>query len=1389
MTRLRTVVVALVAVAGASIGLLSIGAGSALAARAHGFSLAFGGSAKVPGEAGSLSLAQSPPGILEAPGSGLAVNDTTHDLYVANTGDRRIDEFSASGTFVRAWGWGVATGAPKLEVCTSSCRVGLSGSAPGQFETPSYVAVDNSTSSASKGDVYVGDTGDNLVTKFHAEGQLVGSWGNNGENAKHERTEPNGQLNGSPTELFTGANTQPLAGIIVDPAGDLWVLDRNSRLFEFKDSGAWVKTCTVQLSIGVGGIAVNSSCPEESCSIYIHQGFRRVERITPGCLGGDAVTAGGAESKGLAVDLSNGDVYVDREGSWIEDIPGTCQPSPSGCQPSQAFGEESLAMGPPPPLGGGTGIAVDPGSGAVYVANTATEQIAAFGLTLEAKAGSASGVGATEVTVNGSVNPEGTKLTGCVFEYGTTTEYGASVPCDQSSEEIEEIGHNTALTPVSGKVRGLMGGTVYHYRLHATGKRGNAYSEDAMFQTAVTAVIREVKVVELAASSAVLQAKIDAAGLAAGYHFEYGPCDPVKGCGSSPYPTTVPVPDAPVPGLSEATVSQPIEGLSASATYHFRIVVSDANGVAVGPEVTFLDEPAASFCSSSRPPEDQHLADCRAYEMVTPAVKDGALIGNGVFLTQPTISPDGSLVLAKSIQCLHSPLSCVGIRQTEGEPYAFQRTGGGWETTPLAPPPEAGGTMLTYSAETGDVLDVLAAVPPAREQIYSRTADGVFHAIGPIAETAGVKVGQIAGSPLLATADLGVVLFAQAQLWPSLEGKTVEGKAPHGRTLFEYRGTGLSSPSLVAVTGPTGSGDMIGACGTELGGSGAGHNVLSADTRTVFFTVFPCREGGTGSNAGVEVPAFQVYARIEQAGGASTVHVSAPGPESVCDIACRERKPADAAFQSASADGSRVYFTSTQQLTSSASEDGRPSDSASTGCATTAATATGCNLYEFECPNHCENLSERRLVDVSAGDTSGVGPQVQGAIAISDDGSSVYFVAHGVLAGANVAGERPVPGRPNLYAYRASSGGPGQIAFVATLARSDAALWTASNGLAIANVTPDGRYLLFTSHRSLTADATRSEGPAQVYRYDADSGALLRVSIGREGYHDNGNAAKADAGIVPASRSSIGERGERGDPSMSNDGQFVFFETPTGLTPGALDNRAVIGNPHVLAENVYEWAAGGARTAAGGVSCEKPTGCVSLISDGKDLVEGTNAHGNLSAVQLLGADTTGENVFFWTADPLVPGDTDSQIDLYDARVGGGFPAPPEPASCVSLEQCHPPPSPPPTFGSASSGGFSGLGNAIPGTEQPPRGGGPLPLSLTPAQKLAKALQTCRKLSSRAARQGCEGKAQRRYRSELLVIALKACQKKHGRTRAACERQARARFGAHRVTRRRSRGHQ
>ncbi len=1274
------------------LGMLVVAAtpSASLAARAHAQSpsLSFGG----PGTgAGSLSLATEPDA--HSPGSGLAVNEASHDVYVADTGNRRVDELTATGTFVRAWGWGVATGAAAFEVCTTAttCRAGLSGSEPGEFETPSYIAVDNATGSPSHGDVYVADTANDLVSKFDAEGHLVSTWGNNGESASHKRTEPNGQLNGSPTETFnSGFAGITIVGIALDGSGALWVYNGHESLFEFDQNGASVLTCEARVpaSPGAGGIAFDEG------ALLVHNGGGVVHQFEPQCSYKGELTLAEqppvGEHEGIGSDTTDGDAYVVHQRASVEELPGGCVMAATSefgeCLPSQVFGEGVF--------GEATSLAVDSGSGAVYVGDAASDLVTRFPVVLEAAAAPAAGKTAHEAVLHGSVNPVGTGLSSCRFEYGfgPESEYTASVPC---AESTGSIGSGVAAVPVEATVPGLLSGTKYHFRVRAVSPVGVVSSEPEPFTTAVTAEVRSVNVSGLTASAATLEAAIDPEGLEAHYHFEYGEC-PAGVCAGAPF--TVIEPTAAL--SASATVSQPITGLTAGTTYHFRVLVSDSNGEPLStPEGTFVVEPAAPACATARAAVDLGLADCRAYELATPPGKNGALIDNGAFPKQPSVAMDGSRIVMQSLQCFGDPSSCNALRQTEGTTYSFERAPKGWQATPLSPPVSNGYTPLTYNAATDDLLFAQMNSETGHEDFWAREADGTIRDIGPLKEAPGEAIGNIAPEIYAATAGLARVIYESgAPLWPSM--------SPSGQQIYTYPGLRVGRPDLVGVSGPAGSESLISACGTVTGAGKdpkARYGSLSADGDAVFFNAKQCPAGGTGENAGHEVPANTLYERVLGPAHAYTVRVSGPGPAGTCEGSCLTAAPRPAAFEGASTDGTNVFFTDTGRLTDEASQDTHSSDEANRECAHTG--SSGCNLYEFVCPERCANESERKLLDVSAGDSSGVGPQVQGVVAIPPDGSDVYFVAHGVLTGANDAGEEPVAGLNNLYVYRAGPGGtPGHSMFIASLPDSDSAMWLEFSGIGIANVTPTGRYLVFTSHRALTSDATQMEGPAQVYRYDADTEELARVSIGQAGFNDNGNNATADAQIVEAFASFVNDDGPgSANPSVSDDGQIVVFRSPTGLTPGALNDASVIGNSKVLAENVYEWEAPGTQPAAGSPACSNPAGCISLISDGRDRYEGTDSYGNESATELLGIDPTGRNIFFFTADPVLPSDEDSQLDLYDARVEGGIAEPAAVEPCGTLEGCHgasaggEPPAP-----LISSALFSGPGNLAPAPAVKPR---------------------------------------------------------------------------------------
>jgi DNA-binding beta-propeller fold protein YncE len=1213
----------------ALIALAALVPSAASAAQAHKFSAAFG----APGAgAGQLALdfptlsAENKP---ITAGSGVAVDDETGDVYVADTGNHRVSEFTATGTFIRAFGADV--GGAGVDVCTATCVAGTSGSAPGQLGTPTFIAVDNSAG-PSHGDVYVADSADNVISKFDAAGALVTSWGTGG------------QLDGSGAEK--GPFGAHLNGIGVDIAGNLWVQAGagGAEVFEFNQAGAFIQNWA-----GVGqqptGLALDGAE-----HIYLLDGFPRgpIHRFsTTGTDLGAVYGPAGTFISGITADQAHNDLYVDEEGTSIGDISSRCDPAAGECSPVQVFGEGDLHAA--------AGLAIDSATGTLYAASTADDQIAVFAVAVEATIGAATEVKATTAILHGELNPEGSLLSRCIFEYGEGAAEGhASVPCQ--TEHGEPLDGNTPIA-VHADVSGLSGGTRYAFRLRATNAAGDVKSEEEELHTLALPTIEAAEATDITAETAVLKAEINPRGLATTCQIEYGT--------STAYGTTIPCEPANLgAGTGPVPVSGSLQGLSPGTTYHFRFLAGSPDGTATGPDQTFvfLTGPEVEQGCSNEVLRQANgslaLPDCRAYELVTPARKNGALIG-AAFLggVAPQISADGSSVAVNSIQCFADAQACTASRQNEGALFEFTRTESGWATTPLAPPASAFQTSewLNFSPDAHTALYSIPGPLPGQDDLYVRNPDGTFTLIGPLGE--GETTFTTLGNPprVSDSVPARIVYQTRSPVW------SFDNGASGAVSLYEYAGVENSSPQLVGVSGGAGSTDLISSCNTGLGGNNSQdpsskYNSLSADGRIVYFTAKPCSTG-TGTNAGKEVPANQLYERVDEE---RTVHVSAAASAGCTTAGCQGSRSGDARFEGASNDGSEAFFTSTQQLTDEASEDHAAGDSAQ-NCTTTSAAAAGCNLYESECPDRCEQPSQRRLIDVSAGAQSTGGPRVQGTVAISPDGSHIYFVAKGVLtATPNTQGQSAQEGADNLYLY---SGG--RLTFVGALAPSDREDWRfggSIQGLGIANVTPDGRFLVFGSHRALTSGADPAEGASQIYRFDAATGTLTRVSIGRRGFNDDGNSGHADASIVAAFlKFALSNPPTRANPTMSDDGRYVFFQSPVALTPLAL-NEVQLGTEEsegkivpYYAQNVYEWEEQG----AGG--CIEPSGCVTLLSDGREVVEGSKI--SITSPELLGTDAEGKNVFIAASDRLTWQDTDSQRDYYDLRVNGGFAPPSEPAIC------------------------------------------------------------------------------------------------------------------------------
>jgi DNA-binding beta-propeller fold protein YncE len=129
------------------------------------------------------------------------VVDGTGNVFVADTGNNRIQEFAHDGAFIASWG--------------------TPGSGNGQFSAPTGVALDPS------GNVFVTDTGNNRIQSFTHDGAFITAWGSYG-------TGP-GQFS-SPSYLAIDAS----GNVFVSDSGDGLQFHGNNRVEQFTNAGVFI---------------------------------------------------------------------------------------------------------------------------------------------------------------------------------------------------------------------------------------------------------------------------------------------------------------------------------------------------------------------------------------------------------------------------------------------------------------------------------------------------------------------------------------------------------------------------------------------------------------------------------------------------------------------------------------------------------------------------------------------------------------------------------------------------------------------------------------------------------------------------------------------------------------------------------------------------------------------------------------------------------------------------------------------------------------------------------------------------------------------------------------------------------------------------------------------
>ncbi|MEX1141491.1 MAG: hypothetical protein WD993_08635 [Thermoleophilaceae bacterium] len=1205
--------------------------------------------------------------ILGTVGQGVAV-DAAGDVYVAERttvgGNGRISKFDADGNFIVAWGWGVVSsggvgdaGSDAFERCmvAADCRATTDkGDNLGQFGfgAPTDIAVD------STGRVYVLDLGSGRPTRV-------------------QRFQPDGS---SPEDFAASVlSTAPtLRRLAVDPVADrvfvsaaggspqelrFWELDTDGNLIEDEHGKG----------VGVAphvpnGLAID---PPTGTLYFTTANVDTGHRLV-------AMDDDGGFEPGSASIRPPTDI-----GGTTATFHGTV--NPNGFDSSYRFehsknGVDWMVSGPEVDIGDGTtDMDVDFAASGLE-ANTVyrvrlvlttlfggqdvTEEIMfvtdAIPPTVTTRP--AIQVSDTGAVLMGRVNPNNLAAT-YHFEYGTTQSYGIQVPLPAAT-----AGSGGVAQTVSERLSGLLSGVTYHYRIVATNGEGTTFGTDRTFETRQPVEAPPGRAYEMVTppdkNNRITGFQRDGDGVPVGY-------------------PGVPSPDG------ESLVYSVVDGIldpgAGTAFPHDRDVVvirrnaAGWSGAAVHDieAATGAAVPATSAIAMSA---DHSVSAWRHDAWLFPS---GSRLGTKVFGSTSGVDGSG----------WHDWLG--------GTPFADPGHDANRNDRALID--DVGTHMVRWGCYAG----LLGPSDPSNGQFDDVLDDGVdcesgraiYHQSPPgsgarqlVNACTGTGTGTGADATLIPVRDSeGTSVFDGG--FPALDDDTVAAQPCEDGSPTSRRG---------AAIGPA----------RELGSTQA--TAISEDGRRLFFASPDPNAAGVPeecADVSLSPPAEfvgadtdcppQLFVRELDGSGAPTVRWisssrSTPTGDNGYGTPMIADQPIEmmgrgVAFDGASADGSVVYFRTNAPLT--------PDDP--NGGSSTAASDVSWDLYRYEVPSAPgADPGDGTLTRISGGPSGTADPNTncttstnpvcgsdsqptgEGAAAryVSDDGLRVYFATNAPIPGAAndaAAGavEGPVDsptansGFRNLYLYDDTKSGSDRWQFVARIpfvlrslinqsgVDACAGFFTSTGATRDFDVatyslgrerntcvrgSASGETLAFESAGRLTADD--DDDAADVYVYDAARHELIRVSAppaGQEPYPCSvEEVCNADLGFRNASGygDNVGRKGAR-HWNVSDDGE-VFFETRLALVPEDTNGSHY---------DTYMWRAGD----------------LSLISSGN-----TDDHAFYS-----GNSEDGDDVFFWTSQRIDPREIeDADFDVYDARVGGGFPPPPPPPGpgcAVLVDACQP----------------------------------------------------------------------------------------------------------------------
>jgi NHL repeat len=1307
------------------------------------------------------SFESSAGGSLSQP-SAVAVNESSGDVYVLDKGNSRVVRFGPRHEFIEAWGFGVRAGNKEYEQCAAGekCVPGIAGFRSGQFDEPDAIAVDNASGSPSKGDVYVSanSTGKKAaIYKFTSAGVFVGA------------------LRLDDDELG------PVDGIAVDGTGIVWV-EREDETEDFQITRYSNAEKSKLLGEPSEPIAVPDELQEEGLT------FEEARPTRPGF----ALDA----KDDLYITYAPGGLDAEATEEEVKELKKKGSPAEAfghPCQQHACF----VAKVPVAVVGEGKEEKVE---------EVEAEGEAVTAATAEVDGESAGGVavdGATGAGLGQDVFVDNLDAVAAFTSSGTLVERFAS-------EELGAAGGGSGLV-ADGQtsevlVANQLSDQVEVYAFAPRPPGPPLVEHDSVFPAHVSATQAEAR------------AMIDPDGAPTRYRVQYGEVE----CAAHEASCTEasPTPPDEKEGFETQEVAIKLTGLAPSTTYHFRVIVE--NDLAEGAKRVVSEE--HTFITQSSPVEAS-LLDGRGWELVTPPEKDGSEIyairkeggliesaAGGEALAYIAAGPVGQNQPQGSrapepaqIIATHDAHAPVGTDPWTSEdvntgseaPSQGLTLGGPWEYQAFASDLSSSllGPVSENPLNVGEAEEAL----PGRDLYVRDTSAAACEAEGasvtpcflPLVTakdyTATTKE-PLADAKLevqATTPDMSHVVFSsQVALTASATATSghqglymwTAGKRPEERLQLISVLPGGEPDSELSFTGGK----------LQVSGEGMSEDAISEDGSHIVW------------NSG-EQHLFMSTIGVNEKGEPAVTSIPVDEPNATgITPGGREGRPK---FQAASADGSTVFFTEGRRLTGDAKTTEEDSS----------------ELYVFE----ASKPVGERVTDISPSLINGDGAGVMGQIlGVGREGSVAYFVANGVLSNAEgVSGEHAregdcfvaTPGTHgcNLYVVHRNSRGKWEAPrFIARVSSEDAPDWgvpetkdqsgvaPASLGHQTARVSPNGEYLAFMSDQRLThynntdANSGMPDEEVFLYHFEAEGPSSLVCAscnpsgsqpVGVEDLQNGGEgeglavdrpeiwAAHAGtdhwlAGSVPGWTRYGLQPALYQSRYLSNDGR-LFFNSADALVNVAKPTREEtieVGGRRVEAEvgveNVYEYEPDGTGTCDA-ESENTARGCVQLISSGESEHESA----------FLDASEEASNVFFLTDSRLTAWDTDGALDIYDARICKPTASEPSPEPCTpppptkqppcTAEECRPPATPVSPLPGAASNVSSGSVNLSSAGA-----------NLAPSQQV---------LATKT-----EQKPKSLSRSQLLAKALKSCKREQKSKRAACERQARKRYGAKKA----SRGH-